>query len=633
MASGAKRRQAQPVETTRERLLASVFERISDGVVALDRDWRYVYVNQKAAQMLQRESPEDLIGRHIWTEYPDGVGQPFYHAYLRAMATQQVVVLEDHYEPWDLWFENRIYPSPEGLTIYFTEITQRKRAELAARQAQEQLQQAVRAAKVGLWDWDLRTHRVHFSPEWKQQIGYQDHEITDDFGEWESRVHPDDLAQARQTAQAFIQHPWPHYHTEFRFRHRDGSYRWILAQASLVCDEQGQPIRMLGSHIDITESKRVEEELRNSKVFLESIQAGAHLGGWELNPATGAGFWSEEMFRLHGLAPGSSPPSLAEFMELVHPEDREELRRRHHSAVQSGTPFTCEYRTNPERCPPRVINASVQCVKNKDGEVVLLIGANLDITAHKQAEEELRRLNAELEQRVAERTAQLLARNRELETFTYAVSHDLKAPLRGIDGYSRLLLEDYAEKLDEEGRAFVHTIRQATLQMGQLIDDLLAYSRLEHRPLHTGLVDLQALAESLVAEREGEIRARGAALRLALPGVEVSADPEGLGLALRNLLDNALKFTRDVPQPAIEIGGRQTQAGWVLWVRDNGPGFDMKFRERIFEIFQRLHRPEDYPGTGIGLAIVRKALERLGGRAWAESEPGQGAAFFLEIPP
>ena len=257
---------------------------------------------------------------------------------------------------------------------------------------------------------------------------------------------------------------------------------------------------------------------------------------------------------------------------------------------------------------------------------------SLDITERKRAEEELRQLNAELEQRVAERTAQLEVKNRELETFTYSVSHDLKAPLRGIDGYSRLLLEDYADKLDEEGRAFLHTIRKAALHMNQLIDDLLAYSRLERRPLHTGRVNPQALAASLAAERADEARARGAILTVSISCESVVADPEGLTLAIRNLLDNALKFTQGVPQPTIEIGGRENETGCILWVRDNGIGFDMKFHDRIFDIFQRLHRAEDYPGTGVGLAIVRKAMERMGGRAWAESEPGKGALFFLEIP-
>ncbi len=236
-----------------------------------------------------------------------------------------------------------------------------------------------------------------------------------------------------------------------------------------------------------------------------------------------------------------------------------------------------------------------------------------------------------LEQQVRMRTAQLEKANRELEAFSYSVSHDLKAPLRGIEGYSRLLLEDYLERLDADGQYFVQSIRSATLQMGDLIDDLLAYSRLERRPLRQASVDPRVIVEALLAERADEIRESGLRVEVNLPFDSLNADPDGLAMALRNLVDNAIKFTRTVDDPQVQIGGRETDGGCVVWVKDNGIGFDMKFAERIFEIFQRLHRSEDYPGTGIGLALVRKAMERMGGRAWAESRPGEGATFYLEV--
>jgi signal transduction histidine kinase len=249
-----------------------------------------------------------------------------------------------------------------------------------------------------------------------------------------------------------------------------------------------------------------------------------------------------------------------------------------------------------------------------------------------QSEQALQQLAHGLEQRVAERTTELAVKNSELEAFTYSVSHDLKAPLRGIDGYSRMLSTDYGERLDEEGRFFVQTIRNATEQMGQLIDDLLAYSRIERRGMAVTQIAPRLLVESLVAERAAEIRERQVKMTVNIECQSVQAEAEGLALALRNLLDNALKFTRQVAEPSVEIGGKVQDGKCVMWVRDNGPGFDMQYHERIFEIFQRLNRAEDYPGTGIGLAIVRKSMQRMHGRAWAQSEPGKGATIFLEMP-
>lgn len=241
-------------------------------------------------------------------------------------------------------------------------------------------------------------------------------------------------------------------------------------------------------------------------------------------------------------------------------------------------------------------------------------------------------LNATLEARVAERTQALAALNQSLESFVYSVSHDLKTPLRGIDGYCRLLEEDYAERLDDEGRLFLANIRDGVARMQELIDDLLAYSRMERKPMKTMTLDPRGIIEQTIKERQSEIGHRGVCLRIELPSLSVNADGEGLAIALRNLIDNALKFTRHTATPEIVIGGEANVEGVHLWIRDNGIGFEMKYRERIFEIFQRLHRLEEYPGTGVGLALVKKAIERMGGRVWAEGAPGQGATFHLLLP-
>ncbi len=208
----------------------------------------------------------------------------------------------------------------------------------------------------------------------------------------------------------------------------------------------------------------------------------------------------------------------------------------------------------------------------------------------------------------------------------------MKAPLRGIDGYSQLLEEGYSGTLDEEGLTFIRNIRLGAQRMGELIEDLLAYSRMERRKLNSAVLDVAVLVQGVLAERSEEIQQYRVEVRLDLPLRAVRADRDGLVIVLRNLLENALKFAAGSQPPVVEIGGRAEGEQVMLWVRDNGIGFNMKFHDRIFEIFQQLNRVEDYPGTGVGLALTRKAMQRMGGRVWAESTPGQGATFYLELP-
>lgn len=249
-----------------------------------------------------------------------------------------------------------------------------------------------------------------------------------------------------------------------------------------------------------------------------------------------------------------------------------------------------------------------------------------------QANAQLAQFNAELETRVRQRTAELEALNRSLDGFVHTVSHDLKAPLRGIDGYSRLLLEDHAARLDADGQQMLRNLRAAAVRMQQLIDDLLAYSRMERKPLSGQPVDLAALISEVIASYTAECAQRNIELQVLVPSIKVQADAEGLRVALRNLIDNAVKFTAGRGQPRIELGARAEGDTVCLWVRDNGIGFDMRYHDRIFELFQRLQPIGTYAGNGMGLAIVRRVIERMGGQVWAESAQGQGSVFFIRLP-
>jgi signal transduction histidine kinase len=260
----------------------------------------------------------------------------------------------------------------------------------------------------------------------------------------------------------------------------------------------------------------------------------------------------------------------------------------------------------------------------------LLRCANLGL---KESEARVRDLNAHLEERVADRTRQLQNAYEELEGFTYAVAHDLKAPLRAIDGFGQLLDEAMQARTDERGHTYLMRIRRGAKKMAALIEDLLAYSRMERRELAPEVVALDKLIGAVLEELAQELRADQFGVQVDVPPIHLRIDAEGLSLVMRNLLQNAIKFTRTRTHSAcIEIHARESGKSLEIAVRDNGIGFDMQYHDQIFKLFHRLHRDAEYPGTGIGLALVRKALERMHGTVRAQSKEGEGATFFVELP-
>lgn len=277
--------------------------------------------------------------------------------------------------------------------------------------------------------------------------------------------------------------------------------------------------------------------------------------------------------------------------------------------------------------------------RNDDNRIDYISGVVRDLRKQKAIEQELRQremalqhLNDELEARVIDRTRQLEEVNSNLETFAFSVSHDLKAPLRGIDGYSRLLAEEYRSQLPADAQGFIDNIRQAAGSMSQLIDDLLTYSRLGRRELSRSKFSIRAAIDRILAERQHDLLTHHVTLDNQIQDQVVDVDLECFLQLMRNLIDNAIKFSSHQSAPRITLQSLSRDGELVIAVKDNGCGFDMKYHPRIFTIFQRLHRSQDYPGTGVGLAIVQKAAERMQGRVWADSTPGHGASFFLALP-
>ncbi|MFB3923625.1 MAG: PAS domain S-box protein [Terriglobia bacterium] len=417
---------------------------------------------------------------------------------------------------------------------------------------------------------------------------------------------------------------------ELDIRHRDGHTTPVLYNATVYRDDAGEVMGVFAAARDIAERKRVEEELRLSRERLVLAFRAGQSGSFEWDIQKNANVWSPEIEELYGVAPGEFGGTFEAWEKLVLPEDMEAARRMAVAALQSGE-LIGEWRVRRASDGEiRWLTARGKVFFDGAGRPTRMIGINVDITDRKRAEEALRKLNETLEKRVRERTAELEATNKDLEAFTYSVSHDLRSPLRHVDGFSRLLVEDFGAQLPPEARHYLERIQSGTRQMGQLVDDLLNLSRIGRQELRLQITGLGSLADEVIGELKNENRGRQIEWKVAsLPFVE--CDPSLMKQVFANLLSNAVKFTRPRKSAVIEVGAERGEGSPVVFVRDNGVGFSMKYADKLFGVFQRLHRPEEFEGTGVGLATVQRIITKHHGRVWAEAGLDQGATFYFSL--
>jgi PAS domain S-box-containing protein len=418
-----------------------------------------------------------------------------------------------------------------------------------------------------------------------------------------------------------------HEPQEREWVHRGGrAYRSYVYP---FADSDGSPL-VLELGIDITERKRAEEVLKEKTRTLEAFFAHA------ITPLV---FLDKEFnfIRVNEAYAQSCQRDVSEFPGQNHFAfyPHEENQAIFTQVVKTKIPYQAVARpfVFPDHPEWGVTYWDWTLVPILDdaGEVDFLVFALQDVTDRKQAEEEIRQLNAELELRVMRRTAQLEAANQELESFSYSVSHDLRAPLRAIDGFSRILLKDHADGLDAEGQRLLEIIRANTQNMGQLIDDLLAFSRLGRREVKVADLDMETLVRNVVVELQSTLGDRTVEWDLK-PLPATRADRALMHQVWVNLLGNGVKFTRLKEVAVIEVGCRPARDEDIYYVKDNGVGFDMQFAHKLFGVFQRLHRYEDFEGTGVGLALVQRIVQRHGGRVWGEGQVNGGACFYFSLP-
>ncbi|HEV2692664.1 MAG TPA: PAS domain S-box protein [Verrucomicrobiae bacterium] len=402
---------------------------------------------------------------------------------------------------------------------------------------------------------------------------------------------------------------------------------YFQALKSAVRDATGKITGSQGILFDITERKQAEAALGESEERFRTMANSITQLAW-IARADGFIFWYNRRWFDYT---GTTPAQMEGWgWQNVHdPAVLPKVMAGWTTAIGAGKPFEMEFPLRGADGKFRAFLTRAQPVKDPAGRVVQWCGTNTDVEDLKQVEEKIQQLNTELEQRVTERTAQLEAANKELEAFSYSVSHDLRAPLRGVDGYIQMLQEDCAGQLDAEGNRLLGVVSSEAKRMGRLIDDLLTFSRLGRAHMAKAEIDTTALARSVFEN----LTETGPVPRFELkPLPPTQGDLGMLRQVFVNLLSNAIKFTRHQPAPLIEVGSRNGEAVTVYFVKDNGVGFDEKYGHKLFGVFQRLHSEDEFEGTGVGLALVQRVIQRHGGKVWAEAKPNQGATFYFTLP-
>jgi PAS domain S-box-containing protein len=599
----------------KEEELAIVLNRINDGIVSVDNEWRYTFLND-AAMATHPLSKEETLGKVIWDVHPEMEGTIFWDKYHEAMHTRKVVEVESYYAPMNIWFSVKVYPSADGLTIFYKDFTERKKLE----ERQELFASIINSSDDAILSKTLDGIITSWNPGAEKIFGYSSDEI---IGKHISVLIPSYLQNEENKIIQKIQHgkTIDHYETE-RIR-KDGEIINVSLTISPIKDSFGNIVGASKISRDITDRKEAEEKLIKSEKIYKTI-ASSIPGSIICLIDTEYRYLLIEgdMFVKLGYSKDQLLGNKAE--DVLSPEVFASIKNEFEKAL-GGETITREINRNGYD----IISTFIP-LKDENNAVYSIMLLATDVTELKKVQHDIAELNRGLEEKIIKRTEELKKSNDELESFSYSVSHDLRAPLRAVNGYAKILEEDYDKVFDAEGKRLLGEVQNNATKMGILIDDLLAFSRLGRKEVEKSLIDMNKLTELAIweinqtTEHHAEIKFCNL-----LPA---EADPALLKHVMINLISNAIKYSSKKEKPVIEIKSKQEDSKLIYSINDNGAGFNMQYAHKLFGVFQRLHSADEFSGTGVGLAIVDRIINKHNGKVWAEGQTDNGATFYFSLP-
>ena len=513
-------------------------------------------------------------------------------------------------------------------SMIIRDLTPHLEARRLAMESEQRLRFALDAGEIGDWDMDLRTGVARRSLIHDRCFGYSEPVASWGYDTFLSHVHPAHRERVNGIYQKAMAGEGE-YDVEFEVVWPDQSVHWLWSRGRFYFDESGKPYRVAGIAIDISERKRMEEAVLQNEEKLRFILDSTGIGYWDVDPSTGQGFRSASLLRLYQLDHLPAKWDGRSYLDYVHPDDRAEASRRYEEARNGGI-YKTEFRLIQADGSVRWVFGAGRGYLDDTGTQRRIHGITIDITEQKKIQAELEKLNAELELRIASRTASLERTNEQLEAFSYSVAHDLRSPLRSIHAFSSIVLDENKDRLDAESVDYLGRVKNAALHMSKLVDDLLKLARVSKIEPAYRNVNLAPIARTIATSLAESAPQRTEQVQVS-PDMSANCDPHLLEIVLTNLIGNAWKFTSKTAAASISVGMETKDGKSVYFVRDNGAGFDMTFSEKLFTPFQRLHGQNEFDGTGIGLSIVKRIIEKHGGKVWIESAPNQGTTVSFTL--
>jgi PAS domain S-box-containing protein len=619
----------QSIRKIKEKELETVFNRINDSVVSVDSNWRYTFLNDIALST-HPLGKEETLGKVIWDVHPEMNGTIFWDKYHEAMLTKNVMEIEDYYAPMDIWFSVKIYPSDDGLTIFYKDITKNKKAEQYLLQSLREVTDYKFALDessiVAITDHRGIINHVNdnfcrISKFSAAELIGQDHRIIN------SGHHPKE----------FIKNLWVTiangriWKGELKNKAKDGTIYWVDTTIVPFLNEEGKPYQYVAIRADITERKLVEENLTQSLREIEDYKYALEESSIvAITDQKGIIRYANDNFCK--ISKYSREELIGQDHRIInsghHPK---EFIKNLWTTIANGKIWKGELKNKAKDGTIYWVDTTIVPFLDEKGKPYQYVAIRADITERKNAEENIIELNRSLEEKISERTAQLKKSNEEMEAFSYSVSHDLRAPLRGALAFASILDEEYGNKLDEEAKRIIAVIKESTLKMGTLIDDLLTFSRLGKQSINKVLVNTGLMVYEIKDELVQQTNRQQVSWNIdALP--QIKADVTMIRQVWINLISNAIKYSGNEEKPVIEIGTYPDGEQVVFFVKDNGAGFDEEYKDKLFKVFQRLHDADEFEGTGVGLALVEKIVSRHEGKVWAEGKEGDEPCFYFSLP-